>query len=112
LNIDNLPQIANGLKVQKIPAVFLVHKGNIIDTFVGIPSQKVLEEFVNTALAVDSLSHDENVMKDLMKRIEEYLETNQLELAEKLLFEGVSYETWRDKFGPQLYVGIAYCQLF
>lgn len=73
LNIDNLPQIANGLKVQKIPAVFLVHKGAVIDTFVGVPSQNILDEFINTAVAVDALSHDENVMKDLLKRVENYL---------------------------------------
>jgi thioredoxin-like negative regulator of GroEL len=37
LNIDNLPQISNALKVKSIPAVFLIHKGSVIDTFVGIP---------------------------------------------------------------------------
>ena len=30
LNIDNLPQIATGLKVRNIPAVFLINKGGII----------------------------------------------------------------------------------
>lgn len=53
LNIDDLPQLSQGLKITKIPAVFLINKGTIIDTFTGVPSEKVLEEFIYTALAVD-----------------------------------------------------------
>lgn len=37
VNIDKLPQIANGLKVTNIPAVFLIYQGKIADGFVGIP---------------------------------------------------------------------------
>ena len=73
LNIDNLPQLANGLKVKSIPAVFLVHKGGIIDTFVGFPQESVLKEFINTAIAVDMISHDEGVITDLLKRAEDYI---------------------------------------
>jgi hypothetical protein len=26
--------------------------------------------------------------------------------------EGLTYENWKDKFGPLFYAGIAYCQVF
>lgn len=29
-----------------------------------------------------------------------------------MLNEGYSYENWRDKFGPQIIVGLAACQLY
>lgn len=39
LNIDDLPQLSTGLNIRSIPTVFLIYKGNIIDTFSGIPSE-------------------------------------------------------------------------
>jgi thioredoxin-like negative regulator of GroEL len=39
VNIDKLPQIANGLKVSSIPAVFLIYGGKVVDNFVGIPDR-------------------------------------------------------------------------
>jgi hypothetical protein len=29
-----------------------------------------------------------------------------------MLNEGYSFENWRDKFGPQILVGLAACQMF
>ena len=42
LNIDNLPQLSTGLNIRSLPTVFLIYKGNIIDTFSGIPSEERL----------------------------------------------------------------------
>eukprot|EP00347_Sterkiella_histriomuscorum_P004761 403359210 len=109
LNIDNLPQIATGLKVRNIPAVFLIHKGNVIDTFVGLPSEQQLKQFIDTAILVDSIAHDENIMQTILDKAEEFINNNELENAEKIFMEGYTYENWRDKFGPRLQVGIAYC---
>ena len=33
LNIDDLPQLSEGLNIRSIPAVFLIYKGNIVDMF-------------------------------------------------------------------------------
>jgi hypothetical protein len=33
----------------------------------------MLEEFINTAIAIDSLGNDENVISDLIKRCEEHI---------------------------------------
>ena len=66
LNIDNLPQIASALKVRSIPAVFLIHNGQVIDTFVGLPSSDVLTKFLQTALFIDQLQNDETVMQRIM----------------------------------------------
>jgi len=50
VNIDKLPQIANGLKVQSIPAVFLIYGGKVTDSFVGIPEPDRLQDFFNKAV--------------------------------------------------------------
>ncbi len=41
LNIDTLPQLAKGLNVKSIPALFLIYKGNVMDTVVGMDIKKV-----------------------------------------------------------------------
>jgi thioredoxin len=41
LNIDNLPQLAQGLNVKSIPALFLIYRGNIVDTMVGADPVKL-----------------------------------------------------------------------
>jgi putative thioredoxin len=58
LNIDNLPQLATALNIKNVPSVFLIHKGNIMDTFTGVPGPARLKEFVDTAVLLDSMSHD------------------------------------------------------
>jgi thioredoxin-like negative regulator of GroEL len=58
LNIDNLPQLATALNIKSVPSVFLIHKGNIMDTFTGVPGPARLKEFVDTAVLLDSMSHD------------------------------------------------------
>ena len=40
VNIDLLPRISDQLNVRSIPAVFLIHGGNVIDTFTGVPSEE------------------------------------------------------------------------
>jgi putative thioredoxin len=42
MNIDTLPQLATALNIKSVPYVFLIHKGNIVDTFQGMPNQSRL----------------------------------------------------------------------
>ena len=111
LNIDNLPQLATALSIKSVPTVFLVHKGNIMDTFTGIPGPARLKDFVDTAVLLESMGHDEIVIQTLLDRSQEFLEKEEWEPAEKMLIEGYSYENWRDKFGAMITVGLAACQL-
>jgi thioredoxin len=68
LNIDTLPSLATALNVKSVPSVFLVHRGNIVDTFSGIPKQARLKEFIDTAILLDSMGHDERVINTLMEK--------------------------------------------
>lgn len=68
LNIDNHPQLATALNIKSVPTVFLVHKGNIMDTFSGVPSATSLKDFIDTAVLLESMSHDEVVIKTLLDK--------------------------------------------
>jgi hypothetical protein len=49
------------LNVKSIPALFLISRGNMLDTMVGFDPQK-LEKFIETALLIDKASNDETVI--------------------------------------------------
>jgi thioredoxin-like negative regulator of GroEL len=111
-NIDNLPEVATALGIKSVPSVFLVHKGNMIDTFQGTPTPSRLQEFLDTALLMESMGHDERVISTLLAKAQEFLDQGQFEPAENMYLEGDTYEQWRDRFGPEIKVGLAACAFF
>lgn len=66
---------------------------------------------MSTAMMIEQISHDENIMKEVLSKAEEHITKNEVDAAEKYYIDGYQYENWREKFGPQMLVGIAYCQL-
>ena len=67
VDVDANPQISQAFRVQSIPAVFAIHDGQIVDTFVGALPEAQVREFVQRlapgASAVDRLvsAGDEDV---------------------------------------------------
>jgi putative thioredoxin len=48
VNIDENPQIAAAFQVQSIPAVFALHRGAVVNTFVGALPEREVQRFVDT----------------------------------------------------------------
>ena len=46
VNVDENPAISQAFQVQSIPAVFALHKGRVVDTFVGANGQAFVQDFV------------------------------------------------------------------
>jgi putative thioredoxin len=46
VDVDANPQVSQAFKVQSIPAVFAVHQGQIVDSFVGALPEKAVREFI------------------------------------------------------------------
>jgi putative thioredoxin len=46
VDVDTNPQIAQAFNVQSIPAVFAIHEGKIVDSFVGALPESAVREFV------------------------------------------------------------------
>ena len=109
VNIDTHPQIASAFKVQSIPAVFLVNRGQVVDMFSGMVDEKKLEEFVNTAKAMEMLGHDQRVVGNLLKTADEAAVNGEYGKARKIYEEAYSYEKWRGQLGAHISIGLAYC---
>jgi thioredoxin-like negative regulator of GroEL len=112
LNIDNFPQLSTGLNIKQIPAVFLIFKGNVVDMFQGLPEDKIFDEFFNTALLLNSMATDQNIMEDVMAKVKQMITDSDLAQAEVVLADSYQLEEWRSKYGTQMMIGLAYCRLF
>ena len=52
LNIDNIPQLTKGLNVKAVPSLFLIYRGNVMDTVTGADMDKI-NGLVQTALLIE-----------------------------------------------------------
>ena len=48
VNVDENPEIAGAFRVQSIPAVFAVHRGAVVNTFIGALPEHEVRRFVET----------------------------------------------------------------
>jgi len=48
VNVDENPQIAGAFEVQSIPAVFAIHRGAVVNSFVGALPEHEVQRFVDT----------------------------------------------------------------
>ena len=48
VNVDENPQIAGAFQVQSIPAVFAIHRGAVVNSFVGALPEHEVQRFVDT----------------------------------------------------------------
>jgi len=47
VNVDENPQISQAFQVQSIPAVYAIHKGKIVDSFIGALPERAVQEWVD-----------------------------------------------------------------
>jgi putative thioredoxin len=82
VDVDANPQISQAFRVQSIPAVFAIHDGQIVDSFVGALPEAQVREFVQRlapgATAVDRLvsAGDETSLREALA-----LDPNNVEAA-------------------------------
>ena len=100
LDVDKFADIAKGLKVEKTPAVFMLYKGEVLDSYMGKPAnEEVFEKFISKGMEVSQLATDEKAMQKLVDQCEEALKKKDYPTAEKLLLQAYEVEQWHEKFG-------------
>jgi len=56
----------------------------------------VINDFINTAALIDSISHDENIITEVISKGENLIQSKEYDLALKCFVEGFSHEKWRN----------------
>lgn len=112
LNVDDLPQLSNGLNVRSLPSVFLIFQGKVVDTFAGLPDQARLEEFFSTALYLENMQSNEDVMQETMNKLLEMIKAEKFTEALAILEESQSLQKWQELYSTHMIVAEAYCKLF
>jgi putative thioredoxin len=97
------------LNITSIPTVFLVYKGNVIDSFVGLPDSKKLDNFFESINLLRGISQNEKIIRALLTGVDEYMNKKVYDRAENMLNEAYSHEKWRDKYSHIIKLGLALC---
>ena len=64
INIDENPGVAGAFKVQSIPAVFAIHKKDVVSSFVGAQGEEAVRDFVNKLLPSEEMTELETLINN------------------------------------------------
>jgi thioredoxin-like negative regulator of GroEL len=92
--------------IESVPTVFLVYKGNVVDSFTGLPNEKRLNEFFSSIELLKRIGEDDEIMRSLLRGADEWMNKKQWEQAENMFHEAMSYEKWRNKYGAIIKLGL------
>jgi thioredoxin-like negative regulator of GroEL len=109
IDIDKHQELAEMLNISSIPAMFLVYKGNMIDSFVGFPDTNTLNQFFENIKLIRGIAFDEDVIRSLLSGADEWMNKKQYERAESMLTEATSHKKWKEKYGHIIKLGLAIC---
>jgi len=109
LNIDKNEELTEMLNISSVPTVFLVYKGNLVDSFVGMPDQKKLDFFFESITLLGGIGQDEKIIQSLIAAGDEHMRRKQYEQAENVFKEGLTHPKWKDKYYHILKLGLALC---
>jgi putative thioredoxin len=109
INIDNNQELTETLSISSIPAVFLIYKGNVVDSFVGLPDQKKLDTFFDSVNLLRGLANDEKIVRALLTGADEFMNKKQYDRAENMFNEALSHGKWKNKYSHIVRLGLALC---
>ena len=64
VNIDDNPGVAGAFRVQSIPAVFAIHKKDVVSSFVGAQGEDAVRDFVQKLLAKEEPTELEKLIEN------------------------------------------------
>lgn len=109
INTDENDELAGMLNISSVPTVFLVYKGNVIDSFVGLPDSHKIDNFFESINLLKGLSQNEKIIRALLTGVDEFMSKKIYDRAENMLNEAYSHERWREKYSHVIKLGLAIC---
>ena len=77
--------------IESVPTVFLVYKGNVVDSFTGLPNDKRLMNSL-VRLICERIGEEDEIMKSLLRGADEWMNKKQWDQAENMFNGAMSYE--------------------
>jgi putative thioredoxin len=109
IDTDENDELAGMLNITSVPTVFLVYKGNVIDSFVGFPDSQKLENFFESINLLRGISQNEKIIRALLTGVDEFMSKKIYDRAENMLNEAYSHQKWREKYAHIIKLGLAIC---
>jgi putative thioredoxin len=109
INIETHQELAGMLNITSVPTVFLVYKGSVVDSFVGLPTPSKLDNFFESVNLLRGLSQNDKVVRALLLGVDEFMSKRIYDRAENMLNEAYSHEKWRGQYAHIIKLGLAIC---
>ena len=77
-----------------------------------MPNDQKFNEFFDTALLLNNMQTNTDIMLDVFAKVEQMIKDKDLDKAEVVLADSYHLEEWRNAYGTQMTIGLAYCRLF
>lgn len=106
LNIEKNQDMVEKMGIDSVPTIFLVFKGKIVDSIIGLPDEERLNEFFSFINSLIEIENEENSIKSLLKEANDHITNEEWELVEKKLNRAYSYENSKEKYGPCIKYGL------
>ncbi|EGR30171.1 thioredoxin, putative, partial [Ichthyophthirius multifiliis] len=97
INIDKFPQIAQGLQIKSIPAVFLVQDQQSIDGFVGFPDYQILQQFLKNIEIISCTNPIDDEVREKMALALTFLENDIYILISQQFIHVLFYQKMKQK---------------
>ena len=104
-----MQQVADGLNVRTVPAVFLVSGGHVMDTFTGVPSEERILDFVNTAKLLEQLTHDSKTIDSVIEAGEEHVKLKDYHTAIEVFKQSLKSANFSELQESRILLNIAMC---
>ncbi|EAL63157.1 hypothetical protein DDB_G0288595 [Dictyostelium discoideum AX4] len=93
LDVDKNLEIANALKVEQLPTLFTLNKGQVLQQFVGLPDHETLDKLVNGLLKLSGGLIGNKSIEQLQTIAELFIKSNEIEKAIEIYENLLSNDT-------------------
>lgn len=106
LDIDEMNDLATVLEIIKVPTLFLINKGNVMNRVEGIITEDALTEFIEDAKLLAGLVSDETVFQGLLNAGEDFIKEKKYNEAIRTFQEALTYKQFAEIYKTQCWEGL------
>lgn len=110
-NIDEMTELSNALEIMRVPTLFLINKGNVMNKLEGNLTESELDDIIGDAKLIAGLLSDETVYQGLLQAGEDFIKEKKYNEAIKTFKEALGNKEFGEKYNTQCLEGML-CSYF
>ncbi|CAG9310942.1 unnamed protein product [Blepharisma stoltei] len=107
LNVESLPLLAQSVQIKKIPALFILNQGALIERVEGNLDEKSMEDFVNVLRLMSGICTKEDIIIAKINKAADFLHQNKILESIDAYKDVISSEFFLEKYELTCWVALA-----